>query len=67
MKNKIELIKTILIVIVLIEIGVFTIIITNKIIELDKKTDNIKLLNGMFYEDLQRTYEYQEGLKWFTY
>lgn len=58
MKNKIELIKTILIVIVLIEIGVFTIIITNKIIELDKKTDNIKLLNGMFYEDLQRTYEY---------
>lgn len=58
MKNKIELIKTILIVIVFIEIGVFTIIITNKIIELDKKIDNIKLLNGMFYEDLQRTYEY---------
>ena len=58
MKNKIELIKTVLIVIVLIEIGVFTIIVTNKIIELDKKTDNIKLLNGMFYEDLQRTYEY---------
>lgn len=63
MKNKIELIKTILIVIVLIEIGVFTIIVTNKIVELDKKIDNIKLLNNMFYEDLQRTYEYQEGLK----
>lgn len=60
MKNKIELIKTILIVIVFIEIGVFTIIITNKIIELDKKIDNIKLLNGMFYEDLQRTYEYTQ-------
>lgn len=58
MKNKIELIKTILIVIVLIEIGVFTIIVTNKIIELDKKIDKIKLLNNMFYEDLQRTYEY---------
>lgn len=58
MKNKIELIKTILITIVFIEIGVFTIIITNKIIELDKRIDNIKLLNGMFYEDLQRTYEY---------
>ena len=67
MKNKIELIKKILIVIVLIEIGVFTIIVTNKIIELDKKIDNIKLINNMFYEDLQRTYEYQEELKWFTY
>ena len=37
---------------------VFAIVITNKIVELDKKIDNIKLLNGMFYEDLQRTYEY---------
>lgn len=67
MKNKIELIKTILIVIVLIEVGIFTIIVTNKIIELENKIDNIKLLNGMFYEDLERTYEYQEELKWFTY
>lgn len=67
MKNKIELIKTILIVIVLIEVGTFTIIVTNKIVELDKKIDNIKLLNGMFYEDLQRTYEFKEELKWFTY
>ena len=63
MKNKIELIKTILIVIVFIEVGIFTIIVTNKIVELDKKIDNIKLLNGMFYEDLERTYEYQEELK----
>lgn len=37
---------------------VFAIVVTNKIVELDKKIDNIKLLNGMFYEDLQRTYEY---------
>lgn len=58
MKNKIELIKTILIVIVLIEVGVFTIIVTNKIVELENKIDKIKLLNNMFYEDLQRTYEY---------
>ena len=67
MKNKIELIKTILIVIVLIEVGIFTIIVTNKIVELENKIDNIKLINNMFYEDLQRTYEYQEELKWFTY
>lgn len=60
MKNKIELIKTILIVIVLIEVGIFTIIVTSKIIELDKKIDNIKLINNMFYEDLQRTYEYTQ-------
>lgn len=63
MKNKIELIKTILIVIVLIEVGIFTIIVTNKIVELENKIDKIKLLNGMFYEDLQRTYEFKEELK----
>lgn len=63
MKNKIELIKTILIVIVLIEVGVFTIIVTNKIVELDKKIDNIKLINNMFYEDLEQKYEFQEELK----
>lgn len=43
--------------------AIFVIVVTNKIVELDKKIDNIKLLNGMFYEDLQRTYEYQEELK----
>lgn len=48
--------------IVIIQIA-FAIVITNKIIELENKIDNIKLLNGMFYEDLQRTYEYQEELK----
>ena len=60
MKNKIELIKTILIVIVLIELGASTIIVTNKIVELDKKIDKIKLLNGMFFEDMERTYEYAQ-------
>ena len=43
--------------------AIFVIVVTNKVVELDKKIDNIKLLNGMFYEDLQRTYEYQEELK----
>lgn len=42
---------------------VFAIVVTNKVVELENKIDNIKLLNGMFYEDLQRTYEYQEELK----
>lgn len=42
---------------------VFVIVVTNKVVELENKIDNIKLLNSMFYEDLQRTYEYQEELK----
>ena len=42
---------------------VFAIVVTNKIVELENKIDNIKLLNGMFYEDLQRTYEFKEELK----
>ena len=42
---------------------IFVIVITNKIVELENKIDKIKLLNGMFYEDLERTYEYQEELK----
>ena len=41
----------------------FAIVITNKIIELENKIDNIKLINNMFYEDLQRTYEFKEELK----
>lgn len=48
--------------IVIIQI-VFVIVVTNKVVELENKIDKIKLLNGMFYEDLQRTYEYQEELK----
>jgi hypothetical protein len=43
--------------------AIFVIVVTNKVVELENKIDNIKLLNGMFYEDLQRTYEYQEELK----
>lgn len=42
---------------------VFAIVVTNKIVELENKIDKIKLLNGMFYEDLQRTYEFKEELK----
>lgn len=42
---------------------VFAIVVTNKVVELENKIDKIKLLNGMFYEDLERTYEYQEELK----
>lgn len=41
----------------------FAIVVTNKVVELENKIDKIKLLNGMFYEDLERTYEYQEELK----
>lgn len=43
--------------------AIFVIVVTNKVVELENKIDNIKLLNGMFYEDLQRTYEFKEGLK----
>lgn len=42
---------------------VFAIVVTNKIVELENKIDNIKLINNMFYEDLQRTYEFKEELK----
>lgn len=42
---------------------VFVIVVTNKIVELENKIDNIKLINNMFYEDLERTYEFKEELK----
>ena len=45
--------------IVIIQV-IFVIVVTNKIVELENKIDKIKLLNGMFYEDLQRTYEYTQ-------
>lgn len=48
--------------IVIIQIA-FAIVITNKVVELENKIDKIKLLNGMFFEDMERTYEYQEELK----
>ena len=43
--------------------AIFVIVVTNKVVELENKIDKIKLLNSMFYEDLERTYEYQEELK----
>ena len=42
---------------------IFVIVVTNKVVELENKIDKIKLLNSMLYEDLERTYEYQEELK----
>ena len=56
------IIPILLIAIVIIQ-AIFVIVVTNKVVELENKIDKIKLLNGMFYEDLQRTYEYQEELK----
>ena len=47
--------------------AIFVIVVTNKVVELENKIDKIKLLNGMFYEDLERTYEFKEELKWYTY
>lgn len=56
--------KTIIPILVIVIIqAIFVIVVTNKVVELENKIDKIKLLNGMFYEDLQRTYEYQEELK----
>ncbi len=43
--------------------AIFVIVVTNKVVELENKIDKIKLLNGMFYEDLERTYEFKEELK----
>lgn len=56
--------KTIIPILVIVIIqAIFVIVVTNKVVELENKIDKIKLLNGMFYEDLERTYEYQEELK----
>lgn len=43
--------------------AIFVIVVTNKVVELENKIDNIKLINNMFYEDLEQKYEYQEELK----
>lgn len=40
--------------------AIFVIVVTNKIVELENKIDKIKLLNGMFFEDMERTYEYAQ-------
>jgi hypothetical protein len=43
--------------------AIFVIVVTNKVVELENKIDKIKLLNGMFYEDLERTYEFQTEMR----
>nr|DAV47765.1 MAG TPA: protein of unknown function (DUF4083) [Caudoviricetes sp.] len=54
-------IKTILpILVIAIFLITFVIVVTNKVVELENKIDKIKLLNGMFFEDMERTYEYAE-------
>lgn len=54
-------IKTILpILVIAIFLITFVIVVTNKVIELENKIDKIKLLNGMFFEDMERTYEYAQ-------
>ena len=56
--------KTIIPILLIVIIqAIFVIVVTNKIVELENKIDKIKLLNGMFFEDMERTYEYQEELK----
>ena len=55
--------KTIILILAIVIIQtIFTIVVTNKVVELENKIDKIKLLNGMFYEDLERTYEFKEEL-----
>lgn len=54
-------IKTILpILVIALFLITFVIVVTNKVIELENKIDKIKLLNGMFFEDMERTYEYAQ-------
>lgn len=54
-------IKTILpILVIAIFLITFVIVVTNKVVELENKIDKIRLLNGMFFEDMERTYEYAE-------
>lgn len=54
-------IKTILpILVIAIFLITFVIVVTNKVVELENKIDKIRFLNGMFFEDMERTYEYAE-------
>lgn len=54
-------IKTILpILVIAIFLITFVIVVTNKVVELENKIDKIRLLNGMFFEDMERTYEYAQ-------
>ena len=56
--EQLESIKIILIGIVAMLIIIFSIQATDKIIELEKKIDNIKLLNDMLYQDIEQKIEY---------
>ena len=61
--EQLESIKIILIGIVAMLIIIFSIQTTDKIIELEKKIDNIKLLNDMLYQDIEQKMEYQNSIK----
>lgn len=61
--EQLESIKIILIGIVAMLIIIFSIQATDKIIELEKKIDNIKLLNDMLYQDIEQKIEYQNSIK----
>lgn len=61
--EQLESIKIILIGIVAMLIIIFSIQTTDKIIELEKKIDNIKLLNDMLYQDIEQKIEYQNSIK----
>ena len=61
--EQLESIKIILIGIVAMLIIIFSIQATDKIIELEKKIDNIKLLNNMLYQDIEQKIEYQNSIK----
>ena len=43
-----------------IVIIIFAVKITNKVNELNDRLDHYKLLNGMLFEDMERTYEYTQ-------
>lgn len=61
--EQLESIKIILIGVVAMLIIIFSIQATDKIIELEKKIDNIKLLNDMLYQDIEQKIEYQNSIK----
>lgn len=61
--EQLESIKIILIGVVSMLIIIFSIQATDKIIELEKKIDNIKLLNDMLYQDIEQKIEYQNSIK----
>lgn len=61
--EQLESIKIILIGVVAMLIIIFSIQTTDKIIELEKKIDNIKLLNDMLYQDIEQKIEYQNSIK----